>query len=160
MRSVPCVAAAILVLAARPAAAQREPTPEGQPATVCIVDGRELREVPITFTAAGDSLVDGRPLDEVYPQTSPPYSGDADWYLQHAPVVVDGRRYFKYGLSRWIEPDSLAYVADWRGTPLFAERGVPLAQAGYVYAPVSRGCRFHPYGYSDDVRPVEPESSR
>ena len=110
---------------------------------VCVVDRQGIRTVPVQYsTATGDTLVDGRPFSEAYP-TDEGYAATAEWFVRDEVVTLDGRRYVKYGLPRALGVDDLAPAGEYRGVPVFEQRGEEDELVRYVA--VRPGCVFQPY---------------
>ncbi len=109
-------------------------------------------EIPAELDPAAGVTVNGRPLSEVYPTTTPPYLGGAEWYGRDEIVVFEQRRYVKYGVPRHVRPALLTRVGEFRGIPLFGEGG--RAASRFVYALVNPGCEFQPYWYAATVGEV------
>uniref|UniRef100_UPI0016644E53 hypothetical protein n=1 Tax=Staphylococcus aureus TaxID=1280 RepID=UPI0016644E53 len=59
-------------------------------------------------------------------------------------LILDGRRYVKYGLPRALGPGDVTPVGEYRGVPVYAQRGAE--QAGAVRLLLVRPeCIFQPY---------------
>lgn len=111
---------------------------------VCVVRDGELQLVRVDYdTRTGDTLVGGRPFAEVYPETVG-YAGAAAWYVDDEPMTINGRRHVKYGVPRLLGVHELTPVGEYRGVPVFVEKGAD-ARADIKYVPVRRGCEFQPY---------------
>lgn len=135
--------------------------------SVCVIEGGELRLVSAVHdTLTGDTLVDGRPLAEAHPAAHPPYARDAPWLAKEI-IVLEGKYFYAaYGPPRVLEPGLLARAGEFRGVPLFAERGTiqdSVPGAGTLYVPVRPGCEFQPYLANVDIivhrPPARPASS-
>ncbi|HYW08390.1 MAG TPA: outer membrane beta-barrel protein [Longimicrobium sp.] len=112
--------------------------------TVCVIDGGMPRNVEAMYNVAtGDSTVDGRPFRQAFAATAPTYAAGAPWYLGGEPITALNRRYVKYGLPRVLGVGEVTRVAEYQGTPLFAEPGT--ARPDVVYVAVRPGCEFQPY---------------
>ena len=140
-----------------PAMAPRPPNPRlagsGRDILVCVVRDGELQLVRVDYdTRTGDTLVNGRPFAEVYPETVG-YAGAAQWFVNNEPVVIDGRHYVKYGVPRLLGVQELTRVGEYRGVPVFVEKGAD-ARADVKYVPVRRGCEFQPYDSHPNVGAV------
>ncbi|HEX8696765.1 MAG TPA: hypothetical protein VF746_30380 [Longimicrobium sp.] len=123
-----------------PAAATAE-----RPLSVCVLQDERVLAVPAVYRSeTRDTLVRGRPWQEVYPAGSPPYAAGADWFFNDETMTADSRR-AKYGTARIIEPQELQRYGEYRGVPLFVEAGFPGGVADVVYVPVRPGCEFQPY---------------
>ncbi len=128
---------------------------------VCVLQDGELRMVRAQYeTGPMDTLVDGRPFAAVYPDTIG-YAAGAEWYVSGEQMVLDRKRFVKYGLPRVILPhELLTRAGEYRGVPLFAgrEKGVaetePWQPADIRYVPVRPGCEFQPYVNRADVGAV------
>lgn len=108
---------------------------------VRVSDGEGMREVQTRYDVlTGDTLIDGRPFSEGYPADSG-YAAAADWFVRNE---VLGRRYVKYGLPRALGPGDVTPVGEYRGVPVYAQRGAE--QAGAVRLLLVRPeCIFQPY---------------
>ena len=123
-----------------------EPAPDHYPIRVCVLKDGELAEVEVTYRAeTGDTLVGGRLFREVHPTTSPPYAGKADWYLRYEPVTFRGRTLTHYGLPRVLGTNEVERVGEFRGVPVFVERGTANDPITVLFLPVRTGCEFQPY---------------
>lgn len=121
--------------------------------SVCVITDGRLREVGVQIDPqSGDTTIGGRPLGEAYPATSPPYLAGAEWHARDEMVHFQGRRYVRYGIPRVVRPDSLVWVGEFRGIPLFAES--ERAAGRFVYALVNQQCEFQPYWYAATVGEV------
>lgn len=111
---------------------------------VCVVDRQGIRTVPVQYsTATGDTMIEGRPFAEVHP-TDAGYAAPAEWFIRNEVLVLEGRRYVKYGLPRVLGADDLTPAGEYRGVPIFAQRGEE--QGGSVrFVAVEPGCVFQPY---------------
>ena len=123
-------------------------TPPAPPSTrtinVCVVDNGMLREVQATYTiSSGDTTVNGRPFSEAYPATTG-YAANQPFYINNEPVMVDGRRYVKYGLPRVLGVNEVTRAGETMGVSVFAEAGAT-GTPEVVYLPVRPGCEFQPY---------------
>jgi hypothetical protein len=108
---------------------------------LCRVSGGEaLRLDAAPDPATGDTTVRGTPLRTAHPADAGALG--TDWYADGAPLVLDGRRYVKFGLPRTLEPGSVRRVGEFRGVGVFA--GAEGA-AGTVYVPLGSGCDFQAY---------------
>jgi hypothetical protein len=111
---------------------------------ICVVQDGELRLVRGRYEPRrGDTLVDGRPFPEAYPDTAG-YAGAAAWYVRDEPIIINGRRHVKYGVPRHLLPDELARAGEYRGVPVFVQAGAP-PTSDIKYVPVRPGCEFQPY---------------
>jgi hypothetical protein len=119
-------------------------TPAMNVIMVCVIDGGMPRNVEAMYNVAtGDTTMGGRPFREAHAATAPAYASGATWYLQGQTINVLNRRYVKYGLPRVLGADQVTRVAEYQGTPLFAEPGT--ARPDVIYAAVRPGCEFQPY---------------
>jgi hypothetical protein len=111
---------------------------------VCVADGEGMREVQTQYNVlTGDTLIDGRPLSAMYP-TDSGYAAAADWFVQNEVLILDGRRYVKYGLPRALGPGDVTRMGEYRGVPVYAQRGAE--QDGAVRLLLVRPeCIFQPY---------------
>jgi hypothetical protein len=111
---------------------------------VCVVEGGMLRNVTATYnTRTADTTYQGRRFNEAYPATTG-YAGGATWYINTEPIMVNGRRYVKYGLPRVLGVNEVTRVGEFQGVSVFAEAGSTTAPE-VVYVPVRTGCEFQPY---------------
>lgn len=154
---IPRFFAAVAVLGAcartpDPAAEPPAPTPAPapvaataeRPVALCVLRDGQVAAVAATYRPeTADTLVGGRPWQEVYPANSPPYAAGVDWFFNHE-MMTEGRR-AKYGAARIIEPEELKRYGEYRGVPLFVEADFPGGVADVVYVPVRPGCEFQPY---------------
>ena len=136
-----------------PAPAPAAMQPAANTVRVCIVDGRELREVDATVSpTTGDTLVNGRRFSEVYPGTTA-YAAGRDFYTRGEIITVNRSPYVGFGLTRIIPADALTRAGEYQGVPLFRERGgtgIPEV----LYLPVRPGCEFQPYQREQAIRGV------
>jgi hypothetical protein len=111
---------------------------------VCVVRDGDLQLVRVDYdTRTGDTLVNGRPFAEVYPDTVG-YAGAAQWYVDNEPITINRRRHVKYGVPRVLGVHELTRVGEYRGVPLFVAAGADI-RADIKYVPVRPGCEFQPY---------------
>jgi hypothetical protein len=110
---------------------------------VCVIENGMLRIVEAQYSATGDTVIAGRSLREAYPTTTPPYAAGAAWYVEGTPIMLDGRRYVKFGMPRVLGVSEVARMGEYLGVPVFAEAGVTRPEV--VYLPVRPGCEFQPY---------------
>ena len=84
-----------------------------------------------------------------HPDQSPWPDGRArDWFRNSDPIMVDGRRYVKYGLPRVLGRDEVEWFAEHDGLAVAAEAG--LTDPGVVYVLVEpANCGFQPYQRED-----------
>jgi hypothetical protein len=117
--------------------------PHAYPIHVCFLWEGRPREIPVWYTpATGDTIVDGRPFREWFPDPGP-YAGTRRWFIDAEPITLDGRRYTPHG-ARWIfGVDHLRPAGVFDGVVLFAGADVP-GTPDVLYVPVS-GCEFQPY---------------
>jgi hypothetical protein len=93
----------------------------------------------------GDTTVGGRPFAEAYPATAE-FAADKDWYVQNELVVLDGRRFVKYGRTRILGPGRLVPLGTtYRGVPLYTEAGGHAFPSTVIYVPVRPACEFQSY---------------
>ncbi|HEY0035291.1 MAG TPA: outer membrane beta-barrel protein [Longimicrobium sp.] len=111
---------------------------------VCVIDGGMPRNVEAQYNpSTGDTTVAGQPFGQAHAATAPAYAAGAPWYVQGEPILVLNRRYVKFGLPRILGVGEVTRVAEYQGTPLFAEPG--MTRPDVVYAAVRPGCEFQPY---------------
>ena len=129
-----------------PAIQPPPPMPEPMvPATisVCVVENGMLRNVEAQYASAtGDTTVAGRPFGQAYPATAG-YAAGAGWYIQGEPIMLDRRRYVKFGLPRVLGVNEVARMGEYQGVPVFAEAGMTRPEV--VYVAIRPGCEFQPY---------------
>jgi hypothetical protein len=120
---------------------------------ICVIVDGQLREIAAKYDPeSGDTTVDGRPLAETHPATSPPYLAGAEWYARDEMVEFERRRYVRYGSPRVVSPAPLTRVGEFRGIPIFAESRDSGLRV--VYALVNARCEFQPYWYAATVGEV------
>ena len=111
---------------------------------VCVVEGGMLRNVTATYnTRTADTTYQGRRFSEAFPATTG-YAGGATWYINTEPMMLNGRRYVKYGLPRVLGVNEVTRVGEFQGVSVFAETGAT-GTPEVVYVPVRTGCEFQPY---------------
>ncbi|HEY0022176.1 MAG TPA: hypothetical protein VGB24_04675, partial [Longimicrobium sp.] len=111
---------------------------------VCVVEGGALRNVTATYnTQTSDTTYQGRRFNEAFPATTG-YAGGATWYINTEPIMINGRRYVKYGLPRVLGVTEVTRTAEYQGVSVFAEAGAT-GTPEVVYVPVRTGCEFQPY---------------
>ena len=129
------------------------PAPEMQTVRVCVVDAGDLREVQATVNpTTGDTLVNGRPFEAVYPATVG-YAGGQDFFIRNQPITVNRTRYVKFGLTRIVPADALVRAGEFQGVPAFRDRNAT-GTAEVLYVPVRPGCEFQTYQREQAVRGV------
>ena len=115
------------------------PLPTGTPATICLATGMNIG---VMLTAAGDTLlgpsrVSMRELGPgiVFAGT---YAGDAEWFTEDEPVMLEERRFDKSGNPLRLDCDDIMQVGEHEGVPVFVQRS---AEEPYtmVYVPVAPG---------------------
>ncbi|HEU0015920.1 MAG TPA: hypothetical protein VFQ45_19740 [Longimicrobium sp.] len=115
-----------------------------QTISVCVVTDGMLQNVSATYnTATGDTTVNGQPFSVAYP-TGSQYAANATWFINNDVIVVNGRRYAKYGLPRVLGTTEVSRTADYQGVGVFTEAGATGATE-VIYIPVRPGCEFQPY---------------
>ncbi|HZG44099.1 MAG TPA: hypothetical protein VEY93_14220 [Longimicrobium sp.] len=113
--------------------------------SVCVVHEGTLRTVRAEYDReSGDTLVEERPLYDVFPNSTPPYAAQADWLNAREPILFQDRAYYWNGRRVVLSPDELRAVGEFRGIPLFAEVD-EAAGLSIMFVPVGRGCEFQPY---------------
>lgn len=118
-------------------------TPRHRQIEVCVIHRGELRKVNAMFDiVTGDTAFDEREWGYAAPLQ---HAADSAWFVRNEPLVVGRERYVKYGASRRMQPADQVLAGEYRGVPLFAERGAASPPA-LVYVPVRYGCAMQPYG--------------
>ncbi|MDR0788549.1 MAG: hypothetical protein LBG44_11910 [Gemmatimonadota bacterium] len=136
-----------------PPAPAPPPPPAERAIQVCVVDNGQLGMISAVYRpATGDTLVNGRPFNEVHPVTVPNYAAGASWFLQSNEITFNNNAHVKYGVTRMITPAQLQRVGEYQGTPVFAEANTT-APWQVVYLPVRPGCEFQPYQLREVIRP-------
>lgn len=108
---------------------------------VCVVQGGELTMVTAQYDpVSGDTITPANAWGR-YPG---PYVVDEPWFVNDEPVTVNGQRYARYGVPRTWQVGDLVRVGDYRGWPVFAERGGE-TDPSTVYVPLRSVCEFQPY---------------
>jgi hypothetical protein len=111
---------------------------------ICVIDNGMPRTVQAEYASAmRDTTVAGRPFGQAYPATAPAYAANAGWYIQGEPIMLDRRRYVKFGLARVLGVNEVTRVGEFQGVPVFAEAGTTKPEV--VYVAVRPGCEFQPY---------------
>ncbi len=89
----------------------------------------------------------------------PGYAESAAWYRNDEPVILNGRRYDRFGYLRRLDPDGFAahgremvQVGEQRGVPLYAEGPDP-ARPTVLWIPLRPGCLFQSYQLNHNDRP-------
>ncbi|MBW3571943.1 MAG: hypothetical protein KY467_12640, partial [Gemmatimonadetes bacterium] len=72
------------------------------------------------------------------------YAAGATWYINNEPIMVNGRRYVRYGLPRVLGVNEVTRTAEYQGVPVFVEAGAQ-GTPEVLYIPVRPGCEFQPY---------------
>ncbi len=120
------------------------PPLEVQRMRVCVVEGATLREVEAMYDpATGDTLVAGQAMATAYP-ASAGYAAGATWYINNEPIIVNGRRYVRFGLPRVVGVTEVARAGEYQGVGVFTEASAT-GTPDVVYVPVRPGCEFQPY---------------
>ncbi|HEX8243736.1 MAG TPA: hypothetical protein VF541_09580, partial [Longimicrobium sp.] len=76
------------------------------------------------------------------------YAEGTDWYRANQPFEWSGHRYHKKYPPRFITPDELVHVGQFRGVPVFASRGDSGTPISILALPVRPGCVFQLYEVS------------
>lgn len=119
---------------------------------VCVVDGGALRVVVARHDVTrGDTLVDGRPLAEAFPEAAA--AAERPWFGAGEPVVFGGRTYGRFGLPRLLAPGEVVRAGEFGGAGVFVEAGASGAPE-VVYVPAGRGCEMQPYQRLETLRGV------
>ena len=161
MRSLPgilWIAASVMAASAAPRslAAQDDPRPDAS--LICLVVDGELAELPMEVDPrTGDTLVAGRPLDEMTSGIPSPYLSEAEWRFEEPTVTFQGRRLVTYGTPRVMPPADLRRVGEYRGIPIFGERNDASARRLWIYLPLQPGCVFQPFVDTANVGEVRGE---
>jgi hypothetical protein len=112
---------------------------------VCVIQDGALRQVSaVVSPQLRDTLVEGQPLDRMFPNTTPPYAAEASWFTARDMIVFEDRGYFWNGSPVVLLPEELRPVGAFKEVPVFSETDTS-AGAGIIYVPVRRGCVFQPY---------------
>ncbi|HEX8905487.1 MAG TPA: hypothetical protein VF771_11625, partial [Longimicrobiaceae bacterium] len=61
------------------------------------------------------------------------------WFVNNEPIFLEGRSFFKFGLTRPIDPALLARIGRYQRTVIYAEKGVAANDADILYIPVRPG---------------------
>lgn len=141
------IVAAICILQACGYNRAPDPAVAGSSGTqsLCLVRGTYLVEVEFEYDArSGDTLIARVPISELYPAGSPPYVRGVEWFIQQEPLVFRNRRFVPYAPPRVIPPEFLEHVGEYRGFPIFSEKGTG-EYAEDIYVPVRPGCEFQQY---------------
>jgi hypothetical protein len=126
-----------------PAPVPVPPVATGEVMQVCVLQGGALAAVTVTRDpATGDTIVDGVPFGQAFPDTAATLAANAAWYAADEPITFEGRRFVKFGDVRVLDVRDVARVGEFRGVPLFAP---PASRTDVVYVPVRHGCEFQPY---------------
>jgi hypothetical protein len=120
-------------------------------AWACVRRDGGLVRVRGVLGAAGDTLVDGRPLRDAHPDTAGSAPGRA-WFPGGTLRLGDAG-YLAFGLSRALAPGDAVRVGTWDGVEVYAAPDAG-AQPEVVYVPVRPGCEFQPFRRADEVRRV------
>ncbi|HEX8358902.1 MAG TPA: outer membrane beta-barrel protein [Longimicrobium sp.] len=111
---------------------------------VCVIENGVPTNVQAQYASTtGDTTAAGRPFAQAYPATAPGYAANAAWYIQGEPIMLDRRRYVKFGLARVLGVSEVTRVGEHQGVPVFAEAGTTRPEV--VYVAVRPGCEFQPY---------------
>ncbi|HYW13037.1 MAG TPA: hypothetical protein VE871_13850 [Longimicrobium sp.] len=111
---------------------------------VCVVQNGALSNVTAQYnTQSGDTTYQGRDFGMAFPAAMG-YAAGSTWFINNEPIMVNGRRYVKYGLPRVLGVSEVARTGDYMGVPVFAEAGATGATE-VLYLPVRPGCEFQPY---------------
>lgn len=126
-----------------------------QPSSICVAstNAPRLRYIAVHYLPGSPDPVvtaTGRRFYEQYPLTSPPYVAAAQFFVDNNPIIVQQRRWVKFGLPRMIEIEDLQYRADYRQHAVFVAAGSGTA-TDVIYLPVRQGCLFQPYQYEVKV---------
>jgi hypothetical protein len=120
--------------------------PPWQEIRLCVMEDGTPREVPALYDfATGDTMVGGRPFAEAYPVT-PVFAADKEWYVQNELIVLDGRRFVKYGRTRILGSGRVVPLGrTYGGVPLYTEGGDHEFPSAVLYVPVRPACEFQSY---------------
>jgi hypothetical protein len=121
---------------------------------VCVLHQGKLLNVRAQLLPSRDTMVAGRPFSVVYADTGQ-YAATREWYVNNEPIDYDPQNvcYIKYGMPRYVAPESLVRLGEWRGVPVFRER-TEESLPGVIYVPVYPGCQLQPYQYMTSAPPV------
>ena len=127
------------------------------PFEVCVLAEGDFRWARGLFVpATGDSLAEAggarRPFAEAYPGREG-YAAGLPWFARDTPVVVGGREYRQWGMSRVVTPGELAPSGTHRGVPVFVAPG-ERTPPDVIYLPFRPGCEVQPYRRSAEYRRV------
>lgn len=113
---------------------------------ICVLQSGNMREVSVHYnTRTGDTTVNGRPFDEVFPPEAPGYAAAAPWMILNEPIPFRGYRYIKYGQPRVFGGWEVERAGEYQGTPLFTEAGTGDRLPALLLVPLRRGCEFQTY---------------
>ena len=115
----------------------------------CIIENGVLKEIEIDYdTKTGDYFVTtggtNKLFDEAYPSSAAHYAAGATWYINNEPIVLDGKKYVKYGLPRVLGVNEIAKHTDYKQVGVYVEAG-STGTPEIIYLPVRTGCEFQPY---------------
>ncbi|HEV2145936.1 MAG TPA: hypothetical protein VGR37_00820 [Longimicrobiaceae bacterium] len=141
-----------------PVVAPPPPPPPAAPAMqtirVCVVEGTALREVEAMYNpATGDTMVAGQRFSMAFPATAPAYAAGATWFINNEPIMMNRRRYVKFGLPRVVSPTDVRRIGEHQGVGVFAD-ATATGTPDVIYIPVRPGCEFQPYQYEVPARGV------
>src|SRR5215218_5418796 len=109
---------------------------------LCVVRDAALTEVSALYSeTTGDTMVAGHSFSDVFPVTEA-FARNAGWYINNEPIAYRMHRYVKYGLPRVLKPGDVVRDGDFRGVPVFMERGATSDEV--IYVPVLPLCEFQP----------------
>lgn len=117
---------------------------------VCAVQGGALTDVAMMYNPLTGDTSFGTPS---WPVTVPPFAVDQPWFVHNEPITLGEWRYVKYGRPRAFRAGELVRAADYRGVPVFAERGDE-KDLPVVYLPLRNFCEFQAYHLSDHLHGV------
>jgi hypothetical protein len=111
-----------------------------------VLQNGNVREVSVRYnTQTGDTTVDGRPFNEVFPPDAPGYAASAPWMILNEPIPFRGYRYSKYGRPREFGVREVERAGEYQGTSLFIEAGTEDRLPALLLVPVRPGCEFQTY---------------
>jgi len=113
--------------------------------SVCLVQNGRIGMVVVDYNpVTGDSTLNGRRFDEVYPVTEE-FAAAKPWYVNNQPIIFHGWRYIKYGLPRQLSAGDVVPAGVIGGVTAFVEPGMDRARPELLYLPVNPYCEFQTY---------------
>jgi hypothetical protein len=122
----------------------RHEPPPPEMLRLCVVHEGSVRYVlAMRDPATREITFEGRAFAEAFPDVGQ-YAEARSFFLADEPVVLDERRYVRFGSPRVLEPEDVMHAGEFRGVPVFVEAGLTRAP-DVVYLPTRAGCEFQPY---------------